>query len=408
MATPRSSTYSVETGLGVYAGVDAPYPAWVERSVSGEWSVVPMAKKLSDINPMNDASINPEGVGGPAEWAIDAGRWVRIITSWNGWGWNEEADEAWMLHCGGHTDYGGNEVLACDFFNDEPEWRMVRKPSGAIGNLLTTRDSQEASGVYSDGRPRSTHTYNLQIYIPGVGPVVIGCPGPWFSGVATKKWAIIVNETTGEPTYTDEMSVISNDNIFGGGAVYHPTRNCVYLAHKGNNQLVKIVPGTGNNWQNCTASLVGSAISKGASASLTLLPDDDCLLIGYSSAAGTHGGWYVFDCATNTATSPTFSGSLPSGFSGGETQPCWVDELGAVCGWDNTNGSTTQIARLTPGADVRSSTWTIDTLTVAGTNSVTPTAKTTNGTFGRFRYSQRLRGFLLNNAVGGDTYYFRI
>jgi hypothetical protein len=370
------------------------------------WSVIPMAVKLDDIDPIYDAAINPEGVGNAPEWSPDSSRWSRIVVAWNGMSYNMDADEAWMLHCGGHTDYGGNEVLACDFNSDAPEWRMVRKPSGAIGNEIVTLDGLEGGGVYSDGRPRSSHSYNVQLYVPGLGPILIGCPGPWYAGGGLVKWMVIVDETDGEPTFTPQMSVISTDNLAGSGCCYDPHRNCVWLAQKGNNALVKIIPGAGNDWTNCSGSAVGSAISKGSGASIAYHPESHCLLIGNNTNSTTHGSYRVFDPENTTLYTPTNSGSVSGGLLGGDSQPRWVETLGAFCVWDNAS-STTLITRITLGANPRTDAMTIDALTVAGGNAVTPSAKTANGTFGRFAHSERFGGFILFNSVSGDTYFYK-
>lgn len=53
---------------------------------------------------------------------------------------------------GGHTDYGGNEVLECDLTADAPAWEIVGAGTPA---------AQQAGSVlyYSDGKPSSRHTY---------------------------------------------------------------------------------------------------------------------------------------------------------------------------------------------------------------------------------------------------------
>ena len=175
-----------------------------------------------------------------------------------------------------------------------------------------------------------------------------------------------------------------------------------YFKRKGTNDLRKYTPGTGNDWSAGTWSTLGSSFNVGAGCSLCYLPDDDCLLVMQST-----GGPSIIDCATGTRYTPTFSGTASGGALGYQAQPRWVPALGAVCFWDNAT-STTLITRLTPGADPRTDTWTIDALSVSGSNAVTPAARTTNGTFGRFAYSSTLGGFLVFSSTSGPTSFYKI
>lgn len=64
---------------------------------------------------------------------------------------------------GGHADYGGNEIYRLDLLQDAPAWQLEVPPTGAIGNTGIVDDQLEDSNVYFDGRPRSTHTYDLVV-----------------------------------------------------------------------------------------------------------------------------------------------------------------------------------------------------------------------------------------------------
>lgn len=116
---------------------------------------------------------------------------------------------------------------------------------------------------------------------------------------------------------------------------------------------------------------------------------------------------YVFDCVTGTVYTPTFSGSVSGGIRLGKQQWHWVESLGVAASWDNAS-SRTLITTLTPPADPRTGTWTVGSLSVDGSNAVTPDAAATNGTFGRFAYSSALDGFLVFNSTSGSTYFFKL
>lgn len=75
--------------------------------------------------------------------------------------------------------------------------------------------------------------------------------------------------------------------------------------------------------------------------------------------------------------------------------------------WSNST-NTTQITTLTPGANPRTDAWTVSTLPVSGANAVTPSARVSQGTYGRFAYSPRLGGFLVFNSTSGSHYFYKI
>lgn len=169
-------------------------PSWVSEAVSGRWGVVPVAAALSTLDPKLYDTINPDYPASP-EWYGSG--FVTIATAWCGACYDQADDALWLPLSGGHADYGGNEPYKLALNQEAPAWTMVRPPSGAIGNLLTTNDSQEASGVYSDGQPRSIHSYNKPCYVPGVGPFIAAQGNTWFSGQAGTNKPVKISPTTG-------------------------------------------------------------------------------------------------------------------------------------------------------------------------------------------------------------------
>lgn len=67
MASPVPDSYSTATGGSIYGGRSG-LPAWRSAMVANTWAVVPMANTLADINPRNNAAINPNYPSAP-EWA---------------------------------------------------------------------------------------------------------------------------------------------------------------------------------------------------------------------------------------------------------------------------------------------------------------------------------------------------
>lgn len=150
MATAHARTYNGISG-GTIAGGRYRYPAWRRALTSRVWAQIG-SNKLSDINPTNDAAINPTYPTSP--W----GNQANMIASWNGGGF-DSASQEYVVWGGGHSDYAGNEVYGIDLSLDAPAWSLLIKPSGAIGNTGTLDYGANVADTYFDGRPRSQHTY---------------------------------------------------------------------------------------------------------------------------------------------------------------------------------------------------------------------------------------------------------
>lgn len=397
--------------MGVELVADAGLPAidlptWVAGADASTWVEIPMAATLADINPINNPLINPNHPLTP-EWSANVNRQAAVVYAWCGAAYDEATDTMWLGIGGGHADYAGNEVYRCAFSVASPAWEMVRAPSGAVGNTLTTNDSHESTGLYSDGRPRATHTYNKWVYVPGVG-AALACHGngSW-SGGNGKRWALFL-DSDGEASFSSEATSYGINGGDGLAACYDASRHAMWFVPSGTEEVHRYdIPGSGGA-QTGSFTTVGSAQARSGYISVGYMPTQDVLLIGNSNDGKTSSGWEVFDCATGTRYTPTFSGSAAiEAHTNGRCALRWVGGLGAFCTWNNAT-NTTQITRLTPGADPRTDTWTIDTLPVSGSNTVTPSACTTLGTYGRFAYSPTLGGFLVFNSTSGATYFYKV
>lgn len=388
----QTSELSGEAALdGITAGggaVGLYIPTWVASATVGTWGVIPFSNTLSALDPKTNAGLNPAYPSSP-EWY--GGGHANIVTAWCGACYDADTDTLWMPLGGGHTDYGGNEPYKAQIAVETPAWSMVRPPSGAIGNILTTNDGQEATGVYADGQPRAVHSYNKPVYIPGVGPALAVLGATWRAATGPNKFLQIDPDTgLGTLKALNGSPALSSSS----GSAYDPSRHVVWYRGEGTAGMYEYDVAA-DTW-----TAAGSTVAVSGSVSICYLPDDDCLLVGI----GTN--LRVFDCATNTWYSPTFSGSgALSNY--GLTQWRWCAELGACIGWHNAT-STTLITSLTKPTNPRTDTWTIGTLTVDGSNAVTPTAATGAGTFGRFSYSNKLKIAILFNSTSGSHYFFKV
>ncbi len=364
------------------------------------WRTIPASNKLSDLDPAQNPAMNPN-YPSPPEWGLsNAG----VVKAWCGACYDRATDTLWFPLSQGHGDGAGNEPYKICINADTPQFVMLRPPSGAIGNILTTNDGKEATGRYSDGRPRAVHSYNKPVYVPGAGPflAILGETCAWSAGGGTWE-AIRFHETTGEATFLAANTMTYGANAGYGGSAYDSLRHCIwYMPSNSGSKMTKYDVAT-NTW-----SAVGAPIDTGYN-SACYLPDDDCVLVFCHLFANGIG---VFDCATSTWSYPTRSGSLVGGIdlnvsSESSVSPTWVPSLNAVAFWNNSS-ATTQINILTKPANPRTGNWVASQLPVSGSNTVTPTTKVPAGTYGRFQYSQRLNGFVLLNATNQDCYFYAL
>lgn len=383
-------------------------PAWRQAMSVNTWAT-PSASTLSDVDP-KFSSWNPNGSGATAPWSGSTGQ-ATVPDAWGSMMVSPEG-KAYLGGggAGGHSNYAGNEFYDYDATQDSPAFRMIRPPSGAVGNVITLNDGQELTGLYSDGRLRAVHSYNNQIYVPGVGPVLYRHGTTTYANGSQgtdKVWCI--STSTGEksgPCADITNAGVGNSgfgnpgNSTGAGCAYDPTRNRIYGMGNGSNTLLTYVDvgAAGATWN---AGYKGAAQQgMGTYGALVYLPTLDRLLLWTGSSYAV-----LIHPDTGASTTVSFTGSAPSGFvDEGAAGIEWCPALGKFLLWNNTS-NTTAIVTLTPGATV-SSPFTWGSLSLSGSNTVTPPTKSGNGTFGKFRYCPKLKGCFLLPASNTAPMYF--
>lgn len=133
------------------------WPAWRRDMRPGTWKAIGV-NTLAEINPERDPKLNPN-FPKEAPWHGVMGQFA-IVGSWSGGAWDEERHFLWV-YGGGHTDSAENSIYGIELHSDAPRWKLILAPSGAIGDIGRLDDRKENSGMYFDGRPRSSHTYGL-------------------------------------------------------------------------------------------------------------------------------------------------------------------------------------------------------------------------------------------------------
>lgn len=388
MVSPVGYTYTCASGAGIYGG-KYNRPAWRRAIAARNWAEVG-GNTLSNVDPKLDEAVNPNYPLN-APWTATTG--FSGLFAYSGGCYDQDRMVFHLPLQGGHQDYAGNEPYKFDMSVDVPMWVRIRNPSGAIGNLGTLNDGQEATGLYFDGRPRAIHSYNKPVYVPGVGPV-ISVQGNTSYAAAGPNRTLVINENTGEVDLFGATNSYANASS-GGGACYDPSRHCVWFRGAATGFMSKYDIAT-DSW-----SSVGTSHGMSQYVAITYLPDHDCILIvspAYTNRIA------VFDCVTGVITQPSISGSYV-GFTSleGTAQPALIDGTNTVAVWNNSS-DTTVINTLTFASNPRTDTWVVGQLSVSG--GVTPTAKNSNGTYGRFFYSRKLDGFGLINATTQNMYFY--
>lgn len=370
-------------------------PAWRTAMAVNTWAAIPSSATLSDINPQNDSRYNPN-YPSTAPWAGVSGQ-LAVIGAWNGAVYDRATDTMFIPLAGGHTDYAGNEPYKVTIDAESTTWEMIRPPSGAIGNTITLDDGQEATGLYSDGRLRSPHSYRNHDYVPGRGPVISRNGSHYKSAQGLLSKVFLINETTGEHSVLADYTAIGPTYIGSseGGACYDPSRDVLWHCGTATAKMLKTDLTTGvttavGTWDNHIAG----------NGSSVYLSEHDCIAYLRTTSPSLQ----IFDCATSLWTTITVTGSFSAGYT--MTGHGGMDWDGTrLLLWDNSS-NTTQISTLTPTGNVRSEAWAASTLSVAGGNAVTPSVKNAQGTWGRFRYSPRLGGCVLLNGTTESFYFF--
>ena len=385
---------------------------WVSTMPVGTWKNLTSlgTNTLDTCDPDIDPACNPNYFLSPpanvAPWRR-AGGHAGIVRAWSGGCFDKDSGKLFLPYPGGHNDGHPNCVWMLDVNKAVPVWTRINNPSGSLGMTPVSWDNtvppfSSSLAEMSDGRVRAHHTENFTFYWPGLGPgiasEIIIAPGGGFEFGRNRP--NIFSPITGERTF---LGANKNNEASGGycSACFDPLRN------SGNGGVWKMPSGgsptfswwggpSDDNWHD-----VGGTVSYSGACSLSHMPTEDIILVGNggndlvagggSASQSVTGGFQVLDPNTGTLYSPTFTGaptSAPSGFSTGlwpgNCQPQWSSILGAFLAWDMTSGNTTQIMKITPGANPRTDPWTISYLTVSGSNTVTPSARTDTGTYGRF------------------------
>lgn len=368
---------------------------------SNTWAEIGTANTLADIDPGLDPTITPPGAD-----YVARGMTLGLL-AWTGGVWDDDSGTFWIPLGGGHTDYGGNEPYRIKLDADAPQWQMVRRPTGAIGNTGRTRDGREISGLYFDGRLRAVHSYNNQTFVPGLGPVITRLAGCFYTATISPGNARAYRlDDNGEAHLICDYAALAGGNpvisALDGTCAYDPSRGrrgTIWTLGHGLSKLISI------DLETRVATAHTGAIGFLASAdAMHYLPEYDAL-------AGINRGvlkiWPLWRNEYATIT-PVQVGNFSVGLDivnltgFGST---WSPVLRQLCLYENRSNRLGEISTLTPTGDA-SATWSRGVLPVAAANRVVPPPLANDGLFGRFGYSTKLRGFYLVPSTRSKPYFF--
>jgi hypothetical protein len=371
---------------------------------------------MNAVNPLNDAALNPLGAGVVGTWqsipdtgnvyggGVGAHRgtegFTAVVNDWCGAVY--DSNRLWV-HGGGHNGYAGNEVISIDLSSASPIWRIERPPSGWNTSddegLIDWMDHREDLKIYTNGDPRSSHTYDNMAWGNGVLYVLPSACFAEPSGTETDAAYEIFQFTPGaNPTVGVNASYGTWSNLttmpdvgqahYSGSLVYDSLRNRLYVS-AGSLDVMERFDIASNTWLSATPAM--NADSDRRCVYVSSLDLVICLN-WYPS-----GKFTLYKPSTNTMHSPGATGTAPSPVRSGSgsstleywTAANWVPELGAVVSW--AEGGTGFHTLTPPVGDPTTNAWVWGRLEASAGNTITPDPRNGNGDYGRFFYSPEMR-----------------
>jgi hypothetical protein len=239
-------------------------PSWLSGMTVGQWKLV--------------SSSSLSGVSGVTSVGGATGR-ESIVTAWNGTCVDPRDSTVYLLGCGGHADYAGNEVYSIDLETDSPAWTLRRNTTTSIVN----------GDYYSDDRPSSTHTYHTQVFVPEVNRAIRFGSGARYSDARANSWIDRFDPSANDwDAYTGSGTSLA----FGSqaptvdqawSAVRDPNTGNVYVFHNHENSAYRI-----NRWNVGSPGSITTVISSVGRSSYQMCAayDSSRNIALFSSGAG--------------------------------------------------------------------------------------------------------------------------
>jgi hypothetical protein len=344
----------------------------VEDLQPGEWYEVPNSR-MDALDPCPARNCCYSAVEG-----ISA-----VMNDWSGGAYDTKRDRL-MVWGGGHCGYAGNEIYA--FSMDSLKWYRLNDPVACAD--LPFPECGPTCQTYYDSTPSSRHAYDGLEYLPepvdgffssggavwgGGGPGCTGGSGTWVFKIATMTWHHLA---------------AAPDGRNGNETAYDPVTGHIF--QRGGCWLAEYDP-VNDTWTNrYNGGSLGCFWSYDGSGEID--PTRQLMVFtGNGSDA-----WGVYNIGTGQYSRPATSGdnSIQSRDGGLVYDPV-SDKMVA---WQG--GANVYMLDL--------DTWTWTRVSPAASNTVTPTAGNSNGTFGRWRYVPSRNVFIGVNATDENVYIYKL
>lgn len=345
------------------AGVAAAGPA--DQLRPGEWYEVPHSH-LGDVAPKEGQFSGTWGVEGP----------TAVMNDWSGGAYDSQRDQL-IIWGGGHGGYGGNEVYVFDL--GTLAWKRLTDPSAPPGVDVP---------YAPDGAPTSRHTYGYVAYAPP--PLDWFCSfggAGFFQSGQTGTDHVDCFDPGARRWETERFPDVTGNHI-GGISAYDPMTRHLWYHASFDASLMELNPDT-KQWA-----------KRGASYYLDYYKTAEIDPRRRKLVAVGMGDVVSWDIGASGTISPTKLTTTGATAIVGTASPGLAydpvsDELVAWSG----------------GADVYtlnldSQVW--SNVAPASTNTTTPTAPNSNGTFGRFRYIPSKNAFIVVNGVDEDVFIYKL
>ncbi len=383
----------------------------------------------------NSVSANPVDELAPGEWlevsdsklrALDPDMlalsgydrdFENIMTAWNGGAYDTKRDRL-IIWGGGHNDYPGNGIYTFD--SNSLEWVQEKAPSSFTGWY-----SEAKFKVFpSDGNPVSRHTYDYLEYLPppidrffSAGGSALWRtsfldPNSYLYDFDSKNWSVDV----GVVPNADAAAISGYDPIEKkvwmhgsiGTANFLSSYDAVSATWKAHGQSGIEPGGNGSialQWTGAVDPVRRKFVAIGN--------------IGKTQNPMPPGAIYVWDI--NSEGFDSYQLKITSG----DTEILETENPGFVydpvsdkfVAWSGTTAEPNEFDdKLDPAPfidpssvyvlDMDTAVWT--RISPSASNSVTPTAATDQGTYGRFRYVPSKNVFVLVNSVDENVFFYKL
>jgi len=332
----------------------------LDKLKPGEWYEAP------------DSKLSGSGVWPPQP--TPPGNPAMVIRAWSGGAYDTKRDRL-ILHGGGHGDYAGNEIYVFDVTSFK--WSRPWGPSKEIPGT-----QPNGPDAYPDGNPASVHSYDGLVYLPvqdrlwrGGGSLWSGSGGGtracWFFDFDALKW---------------ERKADSLTLGVGTFARYDPVTGHIFAAS--DRYVVQEYDPAANTW----TRRGNENMDRGEDTTSALDPEAR-LFVGIGN-----GKLNVYNIKRGTITNRQKT-------TGGEAI---VNARGPGLAYDPVIKKIVGWAGGTSVYSLDVSTWTWTEHKAENSNSVSPTAPTRVGVFGRFQYVPSKNVYILVNDVDQNVFFYKL